>query len=135
MKVVRKLKPETSWPALRRRMLVESSTQLAQQWAADKQIKLLIVDCEGVRTAEAVMDRCRGVLEFPDWAGPNWDAFNDLIHDLSWFPDDRLVVLFKSVARKSRVARELRFLCRLPLDQFYFTKPKIVFMINYEEKQ
>lgn len=133
--MTRKLKPETSWPALRRRRLVECSTQAAQQWAVDRGVRILVVDCEGAKTAEAVMDRCRDVLEFPEWAGPSWDALIDLIHGLSWFPDDRLVVLFENVARKSTVARELRFSCGLPLDQFYYTKPKIVYMISYAETQ
>ena len=30
------------------------------------------------------------VLEFPDWVGRNWDALDDALRDLSWWPAGQL---------------------------------------------
>lgn len=46
-----------------------------------------MVDWEGFSKAMA------SVLEFPEYYGDNWDAFMDLIRDLSWLSVPKLTIL------------------------------------------
>lgn len=131
---IRRLKAEASWLAARRARLLECDAEDAKRWSATHGARLCTVHCHDVRwSAAPIIERCKDVLEFPDWSGDNWDAFNDLIHDLSWFKDERLVVLFSDVAKTSTAGRMIRFFCTVPLDRFYFPKPKIVFLIHYAD--
>lgn len=131
---IRRLKAEASWLAARRARLLECDAEDAKRWSATHGARMCTVACHDVRwSAAPIIERCKDVLEFPDWAGDNWDAFNDLIHDLSWFKDERLVVLFQDVAKSSRAGRMIRSICTSPLDFFYFPKPKIVFLIHYAD--
>lgn len=43
-------------------------------------------------------------LHFPAWAGRNWDAFEELVNDLSWLPPAKGYLLF--FERASRLARK-----------------------------
>lgn len=43
-------------------------------------------------------------LRFPAWAGRNWDAFEELVNDLSWLPPAQGYLLF--FERASRLARK-----------------------------
>lgn len=43
-------------------------------------------DASGVRDKAAFLSVVGASLSFPEWAGHNWDAFEELVNDLSWLP-------------------------------------------------
>lgn len=42
------------------------------------------VELENVSTKQDFLDAWAAGLDFPDWRGHNWDAFEELLADLSW---------------------------------------------------
>lgn len=45
-----------------------------------------VVDVTGVDSKAALLDAFREPLAFPGWVGRNWDALEDALRDLSWWP-------------------------------------------------
>ncbi len=46
----------------------------------------LHVDAAEVQDKAGFLAAAARDLSFPDWAGRNWDAFEELVNDLSWLP-------------------------------------------------
>ena len=46
------------------------------------------------RTRAALFDEMAATLQFPYYFGENWDALDEVINDLSWFPDAAFLLLF-----------------------------------------
>ncbi len=53
-------------------------------------------------------------LDFPEWAGRNWDAFEELVRDLSWLPPAEGYVLL--IERASGLAEKQPETLRMALD-------------------
>ena len=47
-----------------------------------------------VRTKAELLAEFARALEFPGWVGRNWDAFADVLRDLSWLPPGPRVVVW-----------------------------------------
>lgn len=45
-----------------------------------------VVDLSSATSKSLIMDAFAGALGFPDWFGRNWDALDDALRDLSWWP-------------------------------------------------
>ncbi|MBX3030266.1 MAG: barstar family protein [Chloroflexi bacterium] len=45
-----------------------------------------VVDVTGVGSKVALLDAFRAPLAFPGWVGRGWDALDDALRDLSWWP-------------------------------------------------
>ena len=55
-----------------------------------------LVPLEGATDKGAIIEAFAGGLAFPDWVGRNWDALDDALRDLSWWPPGprgRLIVV------------------------------------------
>jgi hypothetical protein len=55
-----------------------------------------VVDIGNTRDKAALLDAFADALHFPTWVGRNWDALDDALRDLSWWPAGergRLVVV------------------------------------------
>jgi hypothetical protein len=48
-----------------------------------------MVDLSGVEGKAGILDAFALGLAFPDWVGRNWDALDDALGDLSWWPAER----------------------------------------------
>ena len=55
----------------------------------------LKVSLQGVHDKAGFLAACASDLNFPAHFGGNWDAFADLINDLSWVPADAYVIVFE----------------------------------------
>ena len=55
------------------------------------------VSLAGTQKKEDLLDRIAEALSFPDWFGRNWDALEDCLTDLSWYPAQGHVFVFDSV--------------------------------------
>jgi len=66
-----------------------------------------VVDLGEVRDKAGLLEAFRGPLAFPAWVGRNWDALDDALRDLSWWPPGergRAII----VARAGRLDDDLR---------------------------
>jgi hypothetical protein len=45
------------------------------------------------RTKAALFDEFAAALQFPDYFGENWDAFDECLNDLRWLPGDGYILL------------------------------------------
>lgn len=45
------------------------------------------------KTESALHDEVGAALQFPDYYGENWNAFDECIKDLSWLPAERYVIV------------------------------------------
>lgn len=48
---------------------------------------LFEIDCKFCDTKENLFKYFSEQLEFPDYFGKNWDAFDECVHDLEWIKD------------------------------------------------
>ncbi len=53
----------------------------------------LLADASKVRDKAGFLSVAGTSLDFPAWAGHHWDAFEELVNDLSWLPPARGYVL------------------------------------------
>jgi hypothetical protein len=66
-----------------------------------------VVDVGGAPDKAALLEAFGQALSFPSWVGRNWDALEDALRDLSWWPAGergRAII----VARAGRLDDELR---------------------------
>ncbi len=45
------------------------------------------------RTKSALFDEVTAALQFPEYFGDNWDAFEESLNDLEWLPGDSYILL------------------------------------------
>lgn len=65
--------------------------------ASERGLGLFELDAEGVKAKEAFLKLAAAKLDFPDYFGENWDAFEDCLTDLSWQQAKGYIILVKSV--------------------------------------
>jgi hypothetical protein len=51
----------------------------------------------GIRTKRELLEVLDKGLSLPDYFGMNWDAFNEVIRDLSWLPPGQVVLVHSDV--------------------------------------
>ena len=71
-------------------------------WAA------AVVDLRGTTDKTGILEAFAHALAFPSWVGRNWDALDDALADLSWWPDGprgRLVLVHGATEPASFAAR------------------------------
>jgi hypothetical protein len=51
------------------------------------------VALEGVADKHEFIEAWAAALDFPSWHGKNWDAFEELLGDLSWLPESNGVIV------------------------------------------
>jgi len=56
----------------------------------------------GVTDKESFSREIGAKLRFPYWDNPNWDGFNDWMTDLSWIPNQRVILLHEGTPKISR---------------------------------
>lgn len=57
---------------------------------------LFRVDLEQVSDKAGFLDAVAAALDFPDWFGHNWDALEDCLTDMSWWPAGGYVVILQA---------------------------------------
>ncbi|MEI2432515.1 barstar family protein [Lysobacter yananisis] len=53
------------------------------------------VDFAGCRDKDDALARIAAGLRFPEWFGGNWDALDDSVNDLSWWPAPGYLLLIE----------------------------------------
>lgn len=76
--------------------LSTTEEELLQSESVQRNFCLASVQLANIQTSEDVMHRVGVALNFPSYFGGNWDAFLDMITDLSWTPAPGYVVLLRN---------------------------------------
>ena len=63
--------------------------------AAELEFALARVDFAGCRDKDDALARIAAGLRFPEWFGGNWDALDDSVNDLSWWPAPGYLLLIE----------------------------------------
>lgn len=67
---------------------ISDSPEAMDDWS------LLRIDSKKCRTLEDFYVAIAEALHFPDYFGSNLDSFDELMNDLSWIEDERLLIFF-----------------------------------------
>lgn len=76
-------------------LLLPAEKELLKEEAARRGYCYFEVGLATLQTPEDVMKRMANALNFPSHFGGNWDAFLDMVTDLSWNPASGYVVLLR----------------------------------------
>ena len=79
-------------------LLSQEEEELLRGDAAQKGYRFFAGNLADIRTSGDLMRRTAETLSFPSYFGGNWDAFFDMVTDLSWNPAPGYVVLLKNAA-------------------------------------
>lgn len=60
----------------------------------EKICKKVILDCKKLHTFNNFMDEVSKKLEFPEYFGKNWSAFNDSFKEKLWEYEDTFLLIF-----------------------------------------
>lgn len=72
-------------------------------------LAFIYIDLSGIVTKDAFLQVVSRALQFPDYFGMNWDAFEDCITDLSWFSSRGYVFVIANIEEfAQKVPRELQ---------------------------
>ncbi|HLH08251.1 MAG TPA: barstar family protein [Terriglobales bacterium] len=77
-------------------LLSQDEEESLKEEAAHRSYCFAVVDLANIHTREDLMDRLARALGFPSYFGKNWDAFLDMVTDLSWNPASGYIVLLKN---------------------------------------
>ncbi len=78
-------------------LLSQDEEESLKEEAAHRSYCFAVVDLANIHTREDLMDRLARALGFPSYFGKNWDAFLDMVTDLSWNPASGYIVLLKNL--------------------------------------
>src|SRR5690349_7388606 len=67
--------------------------------ARDDGLRLLEVNGANARTVDELFDEFAEKLEFPDYFGRNWAAFDECIADLEWLPADGYLLIIRNAPK------------------------------------
>ncbi len=75
-------------------------TFLTQSSADSKKYERIVIDGANCLTKEKFFDEVSSVLDFPEYFGRNWDAFNDSFTETLWSQEKPLFIIVISKADK-----------------------------------
>lgn len=67
--------------------------------------RLFYLDGSKVRDKESFLNKAARAMDFPDYFGKNWDAFEECVNDLSWAPASGYILLFQAPERLVKNSR------------------------------
>ncbi|HEY2512401.1 MAG TPA: barstar family protein [Polyangiaceae bacterium] len=97
------------------------STLCDLSWAVardDKRAAVRTIRGSKSRTPEAFFDEVGAALQFPYYFGENWDAFAELIGEMSWMPAQHYLLVFSSAEQilRDATARDFTILVETLLE-------------------
>jgi Barstar (barnase inhibitor) len=63
-----------------------------------------------IATKQDLFDFFKGALQFPDYFGNNWDAFDECISDLSWLNAESFLIAHRDIPLASSPAEAATYL-------------------------
>lgn len=84
--------------------VVEAPAVIEELVAAAREQSLFVarIDVERIANHEAFLAEVARVLNFPEYYGQNWDAFEECIRDLSWLPARGYLLVLAGYDRLAR---------------------------------
>lgn len=75
----------------------EGGKQPINQWIEELSqhgIQVFYLDGRDISTKETFLKKAAEAMKFPGYFGANWDAFDECITDLEWFPAQRYILVY-----------------------------------------
>lgn len=60
----------------------------------DQGVKVFYLDGRAINSKKSFFIKAAEVMQFPEYFGHNWDAFDECITDLEWVPAKRYVLIY-----------------------------------------
>jgi hypothetical protein len=60
----------------------------------DQGVKVFYLDGRAINSKKSFFSKAAEVMQFPEYFGHNWDAFDECITDLEWVPAKRYVLIY-----------------------------------------
>ncbi len=76
-------------------LLKSASTADVEQMARTHRLEFFHFQGGGIRGKEGFLNGAAAALEFPDYFGHNWDAFEECLTDMSWRPAPGYAILLE----------------------------------------
>lgn len=70
------------------------SLEALMAFAAHRGFRFFRLDGDVASSKDRFLREAAQVMQFPDYYGGNWDAFDECVRDLSWLPANGYVLLF-----------------------------------------
>ena len=96
------------------RLRTRSSTEEVLARLARTGWDVRVVDVSEARDKAGLLDAFARALDFPSWVGRNWDALDDALRDLSWWPSGergRAIIVARAGRLHDGLDREWSTLC------------------------
>ena len=61
-----------------------------------------VVINSNIKNKEELFNSLSKTLNFPDYFGENWDAFEELLNDLSWIKEEKVMIAHSDVPNLSK---------------------------------
>ncbi|PZU95969.1 MAG: barnase inhibitor [Pseudanabaena sp.] len=61
---------------------------------ADQNTKIFYLDGREIQDKQSFLQKVAEVMQFPDYFGYNWDAFEECITDLDWCPAAQYILIY-----------------------------------------
>jgi RNAse (barnase) inhibitor barstar len=76
--------------------LLKSSDLVAKisSLSAIYNFRFFYIDGEDIQDKETFLKKAGEIMGFPDYYGRNWDAFEECIKDLGWYPAESYLILY-----------------------------------------
>lgn len=78
------------------------------------------IDCKLCETKEKLFDVFKHKLNFPNYFGNNWDAFDECIHDLEWLGKMSVYIYLKNLSNVLKEAENDRKIFLEIINEDYF---------------
>lgn len=66
--------------------------------------RCFVLDGDTIQDKPSFLQACAAAMNFPEYFGRNWDAFEECINDLAWAPAKGYVLLYDNVEHFARSA-------------------------------
>lgn len=85
--------PQVTWQCIHFAQPKEVATT---QIEIGRDLAVFEVDGAQIRTEADLFSAVAKEMQFPDYFGMNWDAFDECLRDMEWLPSKGYVLLFRS---------------------------------------
>lgn len=62
---------------------------------SEQGIQVFYLDGEEISNKETFLEKVATAMNFPSYFGANWDAFEECITDLTWYPAEKYVTIYE----------------------------------------
>ncbi len=66
--------------------------------AAESGVQVFYLDGKQINSKEKFLNKAAEAMQFPQYFGANWDAFDECINDLTWCPANKYIIFYDNAS-------------------------------------